>query len=279
MGGSYGGYATLVGLTFTPDTFACGVDIVGPSNLVTLLAVDPAVLGADARAASRSASATTAPTTGRSSSRRARRSRTSTRIKKPLLIGQGANDPRVKQAESDQIVKAMQAKKHPGHVRALSRRGARFAWRRERDGLRRGADVGHRAVPRRRVHRWADFRRASAAGAGGRRAGTASRTRGCCTNRGVSGGGPVSRATPTTNAVPLPTAVQRLASNGCQPGPRRGRGAQRVRGRRPPSRASTRLRQSPSYCGEPGGPEHPSSDRSASERCSSVTAFATSSTV
>src|SRR5207253_11410197 len=37
MGGSYGGYATLVGLTFTPDTFACGVDIVGPSNLVTLL--------------------------------------------------------------------------------------------------------------------------------------------------------------------------------------------------------------------------------------------------
>ena len=37
MGGSYGGYATLVGLTFTPDVFACGVDIVGPSSLVTLL--------------------------------------------------------------------------------------------------------------------------------------------------------------------------------------------------------------------------------------------------
>ena len=37
MGGSYGGYATLVGLTFTPDMFACGVDIVGPSSLVTLL--------------------------------------------------------------------------------------------------------------------------------------------------------------------------------------------------------------------------------------------------
>ena len=43
-GGSYGGYATLVGLTFTPDTFACGVDIVGPSNLATLLSVHPAVL-------------------------------------------------------------------------------------------------------------------------------------------------------------------------------------------------------------------------------------------
>ena len=37
MGGSYGGYATLDGLTYTPDTFACGVDIVGPSSLVTLL--------------------------------------------------------------------------------------------------------------------------------------------------------------------------------------------------------------------------------------------------
>ena len=41
MGGSYGGYATLVGMTFTPETFACGVDIVGPSNLVTLLNTIP----------------------------------------------------------------------------------------------------------------------------------------------------------------------------------------------------------------------------------------------
>ena len=41
MGGSYGGYATLVGLTFTPDVFACGVDIVGPSNLMTLLETIP----------------------------------------------------------------------------------------------------------------------------------------------------------------------------------------------------------------------------------------------
>ena len=46
MGGSYGGYATLVGLTFTPDVFACGVDIVGPSSLVTLLQNVPAVLDA-----------------------------------------------------------------------------------------------------------------------------------------------------------------------------------------------------------------------------------------
>ena len=46
MGGSYGGYATLVGLTFTPDVFACGVDIVGPSNIVDAAQDDPAVLGA-----------------------------------------------------------------------------------------------------------------------------------------------------------------------------------------------------------------------------------------
>ena len=45
MGGSYGGYATLAGMTITPDEFACGVDIVGPSNLVTLLSTDSAVLG------------------------------------------------------------------------------------------------------------------------------------------------------------------------------------------------------------------------------------------
>ncbi len=45
MGGSYGGYATLVGLTFTPDAFTCGVDIVGPSNLEHPARDDPAVLG------------------------------------------------------------------------------------------------------------------------------------------------------------------------------------------------------------------------------------------
>ena len=46
MGVSYGGYAALVGLTFTPDVFACGVDVVGPSNLNTLLDTMPFVLGA-----------------------------------------------------------------------------------------------------------------------------------------------------------------------------------------------------------------------------------------
>ena len=76
-GGSYGGYATLVGLTFTPDTFACGVDIVGPSNLDTLLASIPAVLEELLRGVRDCASAIRAPKRARSCWPSARRSRTS----------------------------------------------------------------------------------------------------------------------------------------------------------------------------------------------------------
>jgi dipeptidyl aminopeptidase/acylaminoacyl peptidase len=106
MGGSYGGYATLVGLTFTPELFACGVDVVGPSNLVTLLQTVPPYW--------ESAKALFATRVGDIESEEGRAlllersplTRVSAIIK-PLLIGQGANDPRVKQAESDQIVDAM----------------------------------------------------------------------------------------------------------------------------------------------------------------------------
>jgi dipeptidyl aminopeptidase/acylaminoacyl peptidase len=112
MGGSYGGYATLVGMTFTPDVFACGVDIVGPSNLVTLLKSvppywKPALDLFKSRVGNLDTDAGQKLLEARSPLNRA------DRIRKPLLIGQGANDPRVKQAESDQIVKAMQAKKIP----------------------------------------------------------------------------------------------------------------------------------------------------------------------
>ena len=112
MGGSYGGYATLAGLTFTPDAFACGVDIVGPSNLNTLLStVPPYWASFFEQLAKRMGDPRTDAgkkwLTERSPLTRA------DQIKKPLLIGQGANDPRVKQAESDQIVKAMQAKNIP----------------------------------------------------------------------------------------------------------------------------------------------------------------------
>ena len=112
MGGSYGGYATLVGLTFTPDAFKCGVDIVGPSNLNTLLATIPPYWAAFFE---QFAKRVGDPRTEAGKQLLAERSPIShvDKISKPLLIGQGANDPRVNQAESDQIVKAMQDKKIP----------------------------------------------------------------------------------------------------------------------------------------------------------------------
>jgi dipeptidyl aminopeptidase/acylaminoacyl peptidase len=112
-GGSYGGYATLVGLTFTPTTFACGVDIVGPSSLVSLIESFPEYwkpfmestwyrrVGNPAKADERAFLLTRSPITRMD------------KIERPLLIAQGANDPRVTQKESDQMVKAMVDKKIP----------------------------------------------------------------------------------------------------------------------------------------------------------------------
>ena len=112
MGGSYGGYATLVGLTFTPEVFACGVDIVGPSNLITLLQNPPPYwmpfmpvmknrVGDYETEEGRKFLASRSPLNYVQ------------RIQRPLLIGQGAQDPRVKQAEADQIVAAMNQRKIP----------------------------------------------------------------------------------------------------------------------------------------------------------------------
>ena len=107
MGGSYGGYATLWGMTNTSDTFACGVDIVGPSNLTTLFETIPPYWQPEIELiATRMGDARTEE--GRAFLIRRSPLTYVDRIKKPLLIGQGANDPRVKQAESDQIVQAMQ---------------------------------------------------------------------------------------------------------------------------------------------------------------------------
>ncbi len=113
MGGSYGGYATLVGLTFTPDRFACGVDIVGPSNLKTLMESFPPYwrpilegtfykhIGDPNKPEDLKRMMAQSPITRVDA------------ITKPLLIGQGGNDPRVVKAESDQIVAAMKARKLP----------------------------------------------------------------------------------------------------------------------------------------------------------------------
>ncbi len=107
MGGSYGGYATLVGLTYTPELFACGVDIVGPSNLETLLETIPPYWAPMVKQFHDRMGDPTTPE-GLQLLKDCSPIHRANKIVRPLLIGQGANDPRVKQSESDQIVAAMQ---------------------------------------------------------------------------------------------------------------------------------------------------------------------------
>jgi len=111
-GGSYGGFSALVGVTFTPDKFACSVDIVGPSNIATLLASIPEYWKPMQKIFHTRVGD---PTTEEGRKLLKERSPLTyvERIKKPLLIAQGANDPRVKQAEADQIVRAMKERKIP----------------------------------------------------------------------------------------------------------------------------------------------------------------------
>lgn len=111
MGGSYGGYATLAGLAFTPEVYACGVDIVGPSNLFTLLESIPAYWESGRKWLYEM---TGDPETeeGQKLIRDASPLFHVDKINRPLMIVQGANDPRVKQAESDQIVTALRDKGH-----------------------------------------------------------------------------------------------------------------------------------------------------------------------
>mmetsp|Transcript_63179 Transcript_63179/g.147163 ORF Transcript_63179/g.147163 Transcript_63179/m.147163 type:complete len:380 (+) Transcript_63179:110-1249(+) len=103
-GGSYGGYACLAGLTFTPDVYSCGVDIVGPSNIKTLMdSIPPYWAPMRKDLTMKIGDVDNDPQFNEKISPLFHVDQ----IKSPLLIGQGANDPRVKQAESDQIVKAM----------------------------------------------------------------------------------------------------------------------------------------------------------------------------
>lgn len=103
-GGSYGGYATLAGLTFTPDLYACGIDYVGVSNLFTFMQTIPPYwrpmlemmyeqVGNPEHDADQLAA--TSPALH------------ADKIKVPLFVAQGANDPRVNKAESDQMVEAL----------------------------------------------------------------------------------------------------------------------------------------------------------------------------
>ncbi len=103
-GGSYGGYAALAGATFTPDLFRCAVDIVGPSNLKTLIETIPPYWAPMVAQFHRRVGDPAVDAEFLWS--RSPLSRVSS-IRIPLLIAQGANDPRVKQAESEQIVAAL----------------------------------------------------------------------------------------------------------------------------------------------------------------------------
>jgi dipeptidyl aminopeptidase/acylaminoacyl peptidase len=112
MGGSYGGYATLAGVTLTPDKYACGVDIVGPSNLFTLLqTIPPYWESGKQQFYQRMGNPTTED--GRALLKSVSPLTYADKISRPLLIGQGANDPRVNKRESDQIVAAMNSKNIP----------------------------------------------------------------------------------------------------------------------------------------------------------------------
>jgi len=112
MGGSYGGYATLAGLTFTPDVYAAGVDIVGPSNLLTLLNSIPPYWEAIRKTFYiRMGDPSTAE--GKAKLEKQSPLFSANKIKTPLLVIQGANDPRVKKAEADQIVSALRDLKIP----------------------------------------------------------------------------------------------------------------------------------------------------------------------
>jgi dipeptidyl aminopeptidase/acylaminoacyl peptidase len=123
MGGSYGGYAALAGAAFTPDTFACAISVVGPSNLVTLLKSIPpywepmkklfAVRVGDLE--------DEAFLLSRSPLSRA------DRIRIPMLIAQGANDPRVKKEESEQIVEAIKKAGKPVEYLLFKDEGHGFA--------------------------------------------------------------------------------------------------------------------------------------------------------
>jgi hypothetical protein len=126
MGGSYGGYATLAGVTFTPDLYAAGVSLVGPSNIITLLESIPPYWGPIKNIFFKRVGDPDDPED------RKRLEEQSpfyhaTQIKAPLLVIQGANDPRVKQAESDMIVVALRDLERPVEYLVAPDEGHGFA--------------------------------------------------------------------------------------------------------------------------------------------------------
>src|SRR5689334_11234319 len=126
MGGSYGGYATLAGVAFTPDVYAAGVSIVGPSNLITLLESIPAYWEQVRKLFYERMGDPNTPE-GKAQLLRQSPLTAAAKIKTPLLVVQGANDPRVNKRESDQIVIALRDRGFPVEYMVAPDEGHGFA--------------------------------------------------------------------------------------------------------------------------------------------------------
>jgi dipeptidyl aminopeptidase/acylaminoacyl peptidase len=126
MGGSYGGYATLAGVAFTPDVYAAAVSIVGPSNLITLLNSIPPYWEPVRKLFYERMGDPNTPE-GKAQLERQSPLNSAARIKTPLLVVQGANDPRVNKAESDQIVIALRDRGFPVEYLVAPDEGHGFA--------------------------------------------------------------------------------------------------------------------------------------------------------
>jgi dienelactone hydrolase len=126
LGGSYGGYATLAGVAFTPDVYAAAVSIVGPSNLLTLLESIPPYWEAGRKMFHVRMGDPTTPE-GKAQLQRQSPLNSAQKIRTPLMVVQGANDPRVKKAESDQIVIALRDRGFPVEYLVAPDEGHGFA--------------------------------------------------------------------------------------------------------------------------------------------------------
>jgi len=126
MGGSYGGYAALAGVAFTPDEYAASVAIVAPSNLQTLLEAIPPYWEAIRTVFYKRMGDPNTPE-GLAQMKRQSPLTSADKIKTPLMVVQGANDPRVNKRESDQIVVALRDRKYPVEYLVAPDEGHGFA--------------------------------------------------------------------------------------------------------------------------------------------------------
>lgn len=126
MGGSYGGYATLAGVAFTPEMYAAAVDIVGPSNLITLIQSIPPYWEQIRTMFYKRMGDPTTPE-GKAQLERQSPLNAAGKIRTPLMVVQGANDPRVNKRESDQIVVALRDRGLPVEYLVAPDEGHGFA--------------------------------------------------------------------------------------------------------------------------------------------------------